>query len=103
MPKLIERRRIIGYESDLELAPRRHIERAIYKMFFVCSECGHEQSKDNRSCECCKAKFNGMTREEEMNWQMWSNKLSQKFADLEIPYDALLRALWNGDLRKYIE
>lgn len=103
MPKLIERRRIIGYKSDLELAPRRHIERAIYKMFFVCSECGYEQSQYNKSCECCEAKFNGMTQDEENQWKDLSNKLSQKFADLEIPYDALLHALWNGDLKKYIE
>ena len=102
MPKLIERRRIIGYESDLELAPKRHIERAIYKMVFLCSECGHEQNKDNRSCECCKVKFNGMTQEEEMNWKMWSDRLSLMLGNYEIPYNDVLRALWAG-LNKYIE
>lgn len=103
MPKLIERRRITGHVEELELAPRRKVTRALYGDYYVCSECGNEQSEYNRVCERCKAIFNGMTKEEEERWKELSARLSQKFANLEIPYDTLLRALWNGDLKKYTD
>lgn len=103
MSKLIKKDRVIGHVEELELAPRRKITRELYGFYYVCSECGREQSEDNRSCECCKAIFDGMTQNEEKQWKDLSIKLSQKFADFEIPYDALMRALWKGDLKKYID
>lgn len=102
MPKLIKHDRITGYVEELELAPRRKVTRALYGDYYVCSECGKEQSEYNSVCECCKVKFNGMTKEEEKNWKAWSDKLGQKFSNHEIPYGDVLHALWSGDLKKYL-